>query len=135
MSFYANQLVSTQGLDTCTHCRIATHFWFQERSSLPFSKYLLRANQSQGNTFGTVETEKERAQALQEVCQLDRVACEEEILLREQGWAAMEPALCLPATPLEEEAGCGEDREAPKDQVTAPALPVKIDLSLNSREE
>lgn len=56
-------------------------------------------------------------------------------LLRERGWAAMEPALCLPATPLEEEAGCGEGREAPKDQVTALALPVKIDLSLSSREE
>lgn len=73
-------------LDTRSNCRIATYFWFQERSYLPLSKYLLHVSHSQSNTLGTVETGKEEAQApLGSLPGRKRVACEEESL-REQGW-------------------------------------------------
>lgn len=89
-----------KSLDTCSNCRIATYFWFQKRSYLPLSKYLLHANHSQGNTLRTVETGKEEAQARSgSLPGRERVACEEESL-REQGWVVMEPALCLPTSSL-----------------------------------
>jgi hypothetical protein len=44
-----------KGLDTLSNCRIATSFWFREKFYLAFSKYLLHANHSHGNTSGTAE--------------------------------------------------------------------------------
>lgn len=84
-----------KGPDTCTNCRIcriATYFWFQEKSYLALSKYLLHANHSQGNTLRTGKTRKEEAQDPREVCQLKKEprVRRRASVLREQAWAAME---------------------------------------------
>lgn len=123
-----------EGLDTCANCRIATYFWFQERSYLPLSKYSLRANHSQGNTLGTVETGKEEAQApLGSLPGGDRVVCEEESP-REQGWVPRN----LPCACLHHPWGGSRVwrlQRGRQGSGTAPALPVKITLSLNARKE